>query len=255
MGRRTLLLIAALVVAALGTVLVFLYAHNADQVAQEGQELVKVLVAKTKIEAGTSGSTASANGAFEQQEIPKANVVTGALGDASPLANLVALVPIFPGQQIISPQWGTSATSTDLSIPPGMVALSVQLGDPQRVAGFVQPGSTVAIFVSGSSTGTGQTTTDNNAANVRTLLSNVKVLAVGPSTVISKSTGTASGNTEQIPSAILTLALSQDDAKKMVYVVSAPGATYGGIYFALQNAASKVVVPDRPTSVANLFTP
>ena len=57
--------LAALVVAALGTVLVFLYANNAQNAAQEGQTLVRVLVAKSKIEVGTTGSAASANGAFE----------------------------------------------------------------------------------------------------------------------------------------------------------------------------------------------
>jgi pilus assembly protein CpaB len=255
MGRRTLLLIAALVVAALGTVLVFLYAHNADTAAKEGQSLVKVLVAKTKIETSTSGATASNNGAFEQQEIPKANVVDGALSDATPLANLVALAPIFPGQQIISQQWGASAPSAGLSLPPGSVGMSVQLGDPQRVAGFIQPGSTVTIFVSGHPAVAGTAAAQD--ANVRTLLTGVKVIAVGASTAVSQSTGTASGNTEQIPTAILTLAVTQDQAKKLVYVIGAPGATYGGLYFALQNADSKVVPPekDQPVGSANLFTP
>jgi len=252
MGRRTLLLIAAFVVAALGTVLVFLYAQNADTAAKEGQTLVKVLVAKDKIEAGTTGATASSAGAFEQQEIPRSNVVQGALSDAAPLENLVALVPVFPGQQIISQQWGASAPSAGLSIPPGLLALSFQLGDPQRVAGFVTPGSTVTIFVSGTpAVGT------TGGSQVRTLLTGIKVLAVGPSTVVSKSTGTASGNTEQIPTAILTLALTQDQAKKMVYTAGAPNAFYGQQWFALQNADSKVVAPerDKPINVANLFSP
>ena len=252
MGRRTLLLIAALVVAALGTVLVFLYAHNADTAAKEGQSLVKVLVAKTKIEANTTGATASNNGAFEQQEIPKASVVDGALSDATPLANLVALAPIFPGQQIISQQWGASAPSAGLSIPPGSLALSFQLGDPQRVAGFVTPGSTITVFVSGT-----PGTPGTSGTQVRTLLTGIKVLAVGPTTVVSKSTGTASGNTEQIPTAILTLALTQDQAKKMIYTANIPNSLYTGQWFALQNADSKVVGPerDKPINGTNLFTP
>ena len=252
MGRRTLLLIAAFVVAALGTVLVFLYAHNADTAAKEGQTLVKVLVAKDKIEAGTTGATASAAGAFEQQEIPKSNVVQGALSDSAPLDNLVALVPVFPGQQIISQQWGASAPSAGLSIPPGLLALSFQLGDPQRVAGFVTPGSTVTIFVGGVPAASAA-----GGSQVRTLLTGVKVLAVGPTTVVSKSTGTASGNTEQIPTAILTLALTQDQAKKMIYTAGTQQAQYGGQWFALQNADSKVLPPekDKPINSANLFLP
>jgi pilus assembly protein CpaB len=248
MGRRTLLLIAALVVAALGTVLVFLYAQNAQKAAQEGQTLEKVLVAKTKIEVGTTGTTASANGAFEQQEIPKANVVAGALSEATPINDLVALVPIFPGQQIISPQWGAAGQTAGLSLPAGDVAISVSLGDTQRVAGFVQPGSYVAVFVSG----TPKTGAAGNVG-VRTLLPKVQVLAVGPTTAVSKSTGTASGNTEAIPSAILTLAVTQEQAKKILYVTGAPGATYGGMTFALLDNNSKIVTPDVPLTDQNLF--
>ena len=119
MGRRTLLLIAALVVAALGTGLVFLYAQNAQNSAQEGQQLVEVLVAKAKIELGTTGSAASSAGSFETAKVPKANVVPGALSDAAPLASLVALVPIFPGQQIIGQQWGATASTGGLAVPAG----------------------------------------------------------------------------------------------------------------------------------------
>ena len=40
-----------------------------------------------------------------------------------------------------------AGTSGALPIPSGKVAMSVQLGDPQRVAGFVKPGSEIAVFV------------------------------------------------------------------------------------------------------------
>ncbi|HET7902676.1 MAG TPA: hypothetical protein VFL59_15945, partial [Candidatus Nanopelagicales bacterium] len=108
MGRRTLLLIAALVVAALGTVAVWLYASNADNQAQEGQQLVTVLVAKDKIEVGTSGSTAASNGAFEPKSLPQSAVPQGSISDATSIANQVALIPVYPGQTIMSQQWGSA---------------------------------------------------------------------------------------------------------------------------------------------------
>ena len=55
MGRRTVLLIAALVVAALGTALVWMYANRADERAQADAAPVEVLVATSDIGAGTSG--------------------------------------------------------------------------------------------------------------------------------------------------------------------------------------------------------
>jgi pilus assembly protein CpaB len=243
MGRRTLLLIAALVVAALGTVLVFLYANNARNEGLANQELVQVLVAKSTIEVGTTGAAASAAGAFEQQEIPRVNVVPGALSDATPLADLAAIAPIFAGQQIIAAQWGSTGQTTGLSIPDGKIALSVQLGDPERVAGFIAPGSTVAIFATGG-------------PKVQALLSNVPVIGVGPSgSVPTTSTdGTTNGNVEQIPTAILTLAVTQQEAEKIIYAQGkANPATYTGIYFALMNAKSKVVAGAPGVDGANLF--
>ena len=59
MGRRTLLLIAALVVAALGTTGIFLYVNGVDERAEAGYDLVEVLVATTPIAAGTSAQDAA----------------------------------------------------------------------------------------------------------------------------------------------------------------------------------------------------
>jgi len=252
MGRRTLLLIAALVVAALGATLVWLYASNAQKTAQEGQSLKTVLVAKARIDVGVTGSAASANGDFEQAQVPATSVVPGALSDATPIANLVALVPVFPGQQIIGQQWGAAATTGGLAIPDGKIAVSVQLSDPARVAGFVNPGSKVAIFTYGN--------VDPNGS-VRTLLTNVEVLAVGPSTTTTTASTTnqdgtpTTTNKEQIPTAILTLALSQSDAEKVIFAGGAavPGAKYQALYFGLMDANSKVTPKTIGANQDNLF--
>ncbi len=112
MGRRTLLLIAALVVAALGTALVFIYVNNADNRAQADATLVKVLVATQEVPAGTTAADASAGGAFELQEVTSASHVTGALSDISDISNQVALAPIFEGQQVLTQMFGPVANTS-----------------------------------------------------------------------------------------------------------------------------------------------
>jgi len=243
MGRRTLLLIVALVLAAVGTVLVFMYAQNAQNVATQGQTLKKVLVAKTAIEVGTTGAAAAASGAFIEEELPSTAIADGAIDDAAPLASLVTVVPVFPGQQIISQQWGAVALSTGLSIPEGKIAVSIQLGDPERVAGFIAPGSIVAVFATGGPT-------------IKLLLSGVEVIAVGPTTIVSRSTGTgSSANVEQIPTAILTLALNQTDAEKIIFAQGkAAPSTYSGLYFALTDKTTKLIVNDPGVTEKNLFS-
>jgi pilus assembly protein CpaB len=254
MGRRTLLLIAALVVAALGTGLVFLYAQNAQNNAKAGQALVTVLVAKSKIELGTTGAAASSAGSFEQAQVAKDTVVPGALSDAAPLTNLVALVPVFPGQQIIGQQWGAAATTGGLAVPAGKVAMAVQLGDPQRVAGFVTPGSSIAIFTYGNTApaganGAAPTTT---VPGVRLLLTDIDVIAVGPTTTV-QTTGSQANN-QSVPTAILTLAVSQDEAQKIIMASGQVGGSpYAGLYLALQTKDSKVSTSLPATTSSNLF--
>ena len=246
MGRRTILLVAALGVAALGTLLVFLYANNANDRAQADNDPINVLVAKTTVSTGTSGSAAQSSGAFVTKSVPRSAVAPGAVSVVTPIADQVALSPIYAGQQILAQQFGeTSETASvsSLPIPTGKLAVSVQLGDPARVAGFVQPGSKVAVFVTMQSRGA------DDQKSVRLLIPSVQVIAAGPTTLVSAVTSKSSdgSNTEELPKALLTLAVDQKQAEKLIL-----GQTEGGLYFGLLNDSSKVT-PTGGTLTTNLF--
>jgi len=250
MGRRTLLLIAAFVVAALGTVLVFMYAQNAKNAAADGQAIVKVLVAKTQIEVGTSGATASANGAFEQKEVPQSSVVAGALSDAAPLSSLVALVPVFAGQQIIAAQWGATNQISGIVLPPGDIAIQVQLGDVERVAGYVTPGSQVAVFTTGTQPATAGTPAGGVA---RVLVPKALVLAVGSATATSGTSGSTSSAQQAVSAAVLTLAVTQDEFQKILFVTKTPQSPFSGLTLALLGKDSKIDPLNQGATVNNLF--
>ena len=144
MGRRIILLIAATAIAAVGTVLVYTYAKNADDRALEDQSPVTVVVAKTEIPAGTPVRQAAESGAFEQRDIPSATAIDGAMSSVEPIEEQVALTTLFPNQQLSTQMFGkTLAESSVLPIPPDNIAVSFQFTDPARVAGFVKPGSEV----------------------------------------------------------------------------------------------------------------
>jgi pilus assembly protein CpaB len=238
MGRRTILLIAALLAAVLGVVLVFLYAKNIENTVNAGQERVTVLVATAEIAAGTTGAAAANAGAFEQQEIASDAAAPTALGDPAAIQDLVALTTVYPGQQIISQQWGTEGQLTRLPLPEGKIALSLQLGDPERVAGFVSPGSTVAIFVTGG-------------PRIRTLLTDITVIGVGATGL--NAAPTQDGE-QQTSSAILTLAVTQAEAEKIIYAQGlASDPAYTGLYFALMDENSDVTAGDPGVDDTNLF--
>src|SRR3954453_365935 len=144
MGRRTVLLVVALLVAAMGTGLVFAYVSHVDDRALADQKPHDVLVVKKLIAQGTTVTAAEQAGAFERKPIAESSIAPGALSDLAPIRSLVALAPLFPGEQVLQAKFGAAAENSILPIPPGKLAVSIQLGDPARVAGFVSPGAEVA---------------------------------------------------------------------------------------------------------------
>lgn len=239
MGRRTILLLAALVVAALGTTGVFLYVNGIAQRAEADYDLVEVLVATAPIEAGTTAQGAQDLGALELRPfLRKSMAGLPALSDISGVAEKVAVAPIAAGEPILESQFGDSGASSLLPIPDGKIAVSVQLADPARVAGFVGAGSEVAIFMStASANSTGETT--------RLLLPKVSVIAAGSTTVIAPA---AEATGETIPRALLTLALDQRQAQKVVYATQ-----NGQLYLALLGGDAELNTSDPGTSAENLF--
>jgi pilus assembly protein CpaB len=240
-GRRVVLLIAAFVIAAVGTGLVFVYVKRADDRALAGQQPVEVLVAKSQISSGTQVSEAVRQGAFETRRIPLSAASTGALSTIEPIKDSVALTTVFPGQQILSGMFGSSVTDTatsSLPLPAGAMAMSFQFTDPARVAGFVQPGSRVAIFVTVApqARAGGDNVPSGGAAGdlTRVLLPSAKVIAVGPTTV-TQPTDPKQANTEAVPRALLTLALDEKQAAKLVFA-----SAHGTLYLGLLNDKSKV---------------
>ena len=211
MDRRRMLVVAATIVAALGIVLVLLYVRGADNRAQDKFTTVEVLTATGRIDAGESLDRAATGGKLTLRAVTKNEVLAGAQTSASGLAGQVALTTIYPGEQIIASKFGASAAAVSpLAIPHGKLAISVNLTDPARVAGFVNPGSTVAIFMNGNEGGQPYT---------RLLLPKVTVLGVGSTTPVPTTTTDGQGQqtTEQLPRTLLTLAVDQSQAQKVLF--------------------------------------
>ncbi len=248
MGRRTILLIIALVVAALGTALVFLYVQSADSRALDGQEQVQVLFATQQIPVGQNAETASANGSLELRTVAKNSAAEGALSDIDPIAGQVALTTIFPGQQIVTAAFGDIAGVSAIPIPDDKMALSLQLGDPERVAGFLSAGSEVAIFATLPSPDKADQADDATAENTQLLIERVQVITVGNVQPVQTTTTEEDGsqNVEEIPRAIVTLAVSQKQAQQLIYA-----SQKGQLYFTLLTVDSKVG-PLPPTDGSNV---
>lgn len=212
-------MVAAAIVAALGAVLVFLYVRGAENRAEEQFDTVEVLVTNQVIEPGEAAMDAYAAGKITLEAVPQKQVLPGADSTGDAFNGLVATTTIYPGEQLIPEKFGGATeveAASSLTIPKGKLAVSINLTDPARVAGFVNPGSQVSVFF----TGTLDNLATAGAENVdvtRVLLPRVTVLGVGSTTQVTTTTTDAEGQqtTEQLPRTILTLAVDQEEAERL----------------------------------------
>ena len=227
MGRRLALLLTAVIIAAAGTTLVFLYVKRADDRALADQSPIQVLVAKNTIPAGTSMRQAQTQGDLEERVVAQSSAVDEPLSSIARYRDLVTLTTIMSGQQLSANMLGAQPlTTAALPIEEGDIAASFQLTDSGRVAGFVQPGSHVVVFATMDG-GEGE------AAVV--LLDDAQVLAVGPSTAVSSQQESGSTNAEELPRALVTLSLTELEAAMLIYE-----SENGTLYLGLRNEGSNV---------------
>ena len=242
MGRRTILLVVAALVAVLGSGLVFVYVKGADARAMKDQTPVEVLKAVAQIEPGETLEQAQAAGKLELQEVPAGQVLDGAVSSVGDLGSSVALARVYPNEQITGAKFGSAGQQDAFALPAGMIAISVNLTDTGRVAGFVTPGSKVALFVNGAIGAEGE-------EGARLLLPEVQVVAVAQTTLTTATTtdGEGTQTTEELPRTLFTLAVSQPDAERVIFA-----STHGELSFGLLTEKSKVE-PGLGVTQANLF--
>jgi pilus assembly protein CpaB len=108
------------------------------------------------------------------------------------------------------------------------MAVTVQTGAPEQVAGYVQPGSQIAIFLTYNvvERNGGRTSIERT----RILLPRVEVLAVGTyqSTQARPSSSSATGSSARTGSLMITVAVDQAEAERLI-----EGLSHGTLYLGL----------------------
>src|SRR6266516_2945543 len=231
MSRRTIALVAAIVLAAVATVALISYVQSANKNRSNGQRYVAVFVAKDVIPQGTSGDTAISQGLITQIKVPQLARTDGAIGSLQEIKGEVALVDIQKNEQIIASRFVSpeNAGPGRLVIPTGLQAVSVQVAIPPGVAGFIKQGDTVSVIAQITVPKPGGTAAAATSPTVRYLLQNVKVLAIGQFTVTTATNGSTTATTQQTAGQVLvTLAVSPIQAEKLVLA-----NLQGQLYFTL----------------------
>lgn len=263
MKRRVIALVAALLLAGVGTFVLVNFVQGASDRASAGQELVPVYVIATEIPEGTTGEEVAPF--VRRADVLKDTLSPDAVVNLSELSGFVAEVDLFVNDQLTRSRWITPEEFTAdfgpvlesnvrVDVPEGHMTLPISLSAEQALAGTVIAGDTVAVvaYFGGFPTendGTGTVTIDDDvvaipeSANaggevepaVHVMLDNVlvvEVLATSPPTFApTNGADGLDGSPLLAPTGnfVVTFALLPEDVERMVYL-----AQEGQIWLALQ---------------------
>jgi pilus assembly protein CpaB len=225
--KRLLPIILAVILAVIAAGIVFFYTRGAEQRVLDEQQPVAVLVTTGTIPVGMPLGDAVSGGLVESTQVPSTMAPTGAISAVTPENTaLLALNTVNPGQILLTSNFvAEMPTTQSVPVPDGMIAISLTFGDPQRVGNFVRPGSEVVVFDTYAGA-TGQDGSTAGGSVTRVLLPKVSVIAVGDATA--SGTNPDGTSAAQAPSALLTVAVDQADAEKLIYASQA-GSLYLGL--------------------------
>ncbi len=149
MKARLLGGIAALVVAIIGTVLLFNYVQGADRRALANTETEDVLVVKQEVAAGTPASQLGQY--LITKTVPRTAVAEGVVDDLNSLGSKVTSVALEPGEQLLASRMVDANAflgPARVEVPEGLQEITVRLSIDRVVGGKIQAGDTVGVFIS-----------------------------------------------------------------------------------------------------------
>jgi pilus assembly protein CpaB len=250
--KRWLPIILAVVLAVIAAALVFFYIRGAEQRVIEEQQPVTVLVTTSTIPRGITLGDAVSGGLAETTQVPADMAPTGALTAVTPEnAGLLSIDNVNPGQILLSTNFVAELPDvTPVAIPDGLMAISISLGDVQRVGNFLRPGAEVVVFNSytpgGAPNGEGEAGAANADLTTRVLVDRALVLGVGE-VATAQMTNPDGTTTVQPASSLITLGVDQAEAEKIILA-----SQTGSLYFGLLGDGTEVV-SSNGTTAGNLF--
>jgi Flp pilus assembly protein CpaB len=145
--RRTIAIIAAVVLALAAAGLVVWYVSSLRSEESVAEQTQAVLVATADIPARISGEDIVANNLIERREVVVSSVASGALTSESQLQGTVLTVPVAKGQQILQSQLGApEEQSLSYRMKTGMRAISIAVDRRNAVGGAIKEGDRVDVI-------------------------------------------------------------------------------------------------------------
>lgn len=254
MRRRIIALVAALLLAGVGTFVLIGFVQGAEDRATAGQELVTVYIVQSEIPQGTLGADVGAYIAAEQRplETRPSNAVT----DTTSLDGLASNADIFPGEVLVSDRWVLPAEAEirrddiplrRVEVPEGHLEIPVRFASEQALGGIIDAGDTVAVVASFDSYEPpdgdiveiddelvalpGTTLEGANAEQATHIIIHNALIVEVQAEAVPSFGGEDTGSTVLAPSTgfIITFALEPGDVERLVF-----SAQYGQLWLAKQ---------------------
>ena len=164
----------------------------------------QVVVASEALPVGTRLTTAN----VKLIAWPSSSPMAGQLTNVADVVDRAVITNVSPNEPILEAKLAPRSAGAGLpaTIPEGMRAVSVAVNDVVGVAGFVTPGTSVDVLVTGQIPGANQNSSTENIT--RTILENVRVLAAGQ-----KIEQDRDGKPQTVP--VVTLLVMPQDAARL----------------------------------------
>jgi pilus assembly protein CpaB len=236
MKRKIIGILAALVLASIGTAALIMYVESARDRAVAAEELVDVYVVSQAIPKGTP--VGHITDSVEATEVPARVLAEDAVTDLSELdETLVAAVDLQAGEQLLASRLVDPASLGRATVPAGLQELTVSLDPARAVGGALLPGDTVGVVLSFDPFDLPQS--EDQSPNT-THLTFHKVLVTSVQFAQGDPAGTAEATgeddtevAEPAPASqlLVTLALSSPQVEQVVFA-----AEFGHIWLTAENA-------------------
>lgn len=170
-ARRTIIVVAAVLVAAIAAFANYAYLSSVQDRAYKNAERLKVFVVSKDIPKGLPGENALQGEFLKADEIPREFRPGTSITDVAPIRGKVAVTNLSAGQVVVDGMFvdpKVAQVTFAQRIPQGEVAITIQVDQVKGVAGLLVPGDKVNILV-------------KDGAAERYLFQNVPIIAIGSS--------------------------------------------------------------------------
>ena len=199
----------AVALAVVAALLTTFYVTNYKRTVQQGEQKVPVYVASHDIPLGTPGSDVAHRNMLRVEHVSRRSVVPGAISQPGQIDKLVAVEPIYAGEQVSTRRFRTAdEQGVRAQLKGNLRAFQLAGNDHQLLNGTLKDGDRVDVVASITLNGQQQT-----AAASRVVLRNLLVLQAAQSTRI----GSKLGSDPNQPFSAM-LAVTDSQAQKLFYV-------------------------------------